>query len=53
MLKLSSSRVIRIDVPVLSVSWNFVDHSVIIEALKKEIIEHEDTDTGDISWTDM
>ena len=33
MLKLSSSRGIRIDVPVLSVSWSFVDHSVIIQAL--------------------
>ena len=29
MLKLSSSRGIRIDVPVLSVSWSFEDHSVI------------------------
>ena len=53
MLKLSSSRVIRIDVPVLSVSWSVVDHSVIIQALKKELIEHEATDTGDISWTEM
>ena len=53
MLKLSSSRVIRIDVAVLSVSWSFVDHSVIIQALKKELIEQEATDTGDISWTDM
>ena len=35
MLKLSSSRGIRIDVPVLSVSWSFVDHSVIIQALRK------------------
>ena len=53
MLKLSSSRVIRIDVPVLSVSWSFVDHSVIIQALKKELIEHEATDTGEMYWTDM
>ena len=30
MLKLSSSRGIRIVVPVLSVSWSFEDHSVII-----------------------
>ena len=52
MLKLSSSRVIRIDVPVLSVSWSFVDHSVIIQALKKDLIEHEAMDTGDMSWTD-
>ena len=29
MLKLSSSRGIRIDLPVLSVSWSFEDHSVI------------------------
>ena len=29
MLKLSSSRGIRIDVPVLSVSWSFVDLSLI------------------------
>ena len=35
MLKLSSSRGIRIDVPVLSVSWCFEDHSVIIKALRK------------------
>ena len=33
MLKLSSSRGIRIDVSVLSVSWSVVDHSVIIQAL--------------------
>ena len=30
MLKLSGSWGIRIDVPVLSVSWSFVDHSVIM-----------------------
>ena len=35
MLKLSSSRGIRIDVPVLSVSWSSEDHSVIIQALRK------------------
>ena len=35
MLKLSSTRGIRIDVPVLSVSWSFEDHSVIIQALRK------------------
>ena len=34
MLKLSSSRGIRIDVPVLSVSWSFEDHSVITQALR-------------------
>ena len=48
MLKLSSSRGIRIDVPVLSVSWSFVDHSVIIQALKKGLIEHEASDTGGV-----
>ena len=37
MLKLSSSRGIRIDVPVLSVSWFFEDHSVIIQALRKDL----------------
>ena len=31
MLKLSSSRGIRIDAPVLSVSWSFEDHSVNIK----------------------
>ena len=35
MLKLSSSRGIRNDVPVLSVSWSFEDLSVIIQALRK------------------
>ena len=45
MLKLSSSRGIRIDVPVLSVSWSFLDHSGIIEALKKGLVEHEASDT--------
>ena len=48
MLKLSSRRGIRIDVPVLSVSWTFVDHSVIIQALKKGFIEHEASDTGGV-----
>ena len=48
MLKLSSSRGIRIDVPVLSVSWSFVDHSVIIQALRKGLIEHEASDTGGV-----
>ena len=37
MLNLSSSRGIRIDVPVLSVSWSVVDHSVIIQGLKKDL----------------
>ena len=48
MLKLSSSRGIRIDVSVLSVSWSVVDHSVIIQALKKGLIEHEASDTGGV-----
>ena len=48
MLKLSSSRGIRTDVPVLSVSWSFVDHSVIIQAQKKGLIEHEASDTGGV-----
>ena len=48
MLKLSSSRGIRIDVPVLSVSWSFVDHSVIIQALRKGLTEHEASDTGGV-----
>ena len=48
MLKLSSSRGIRIDVPVLSVSWSVVDHSVIIQALNKGLIEHEASDTGGV-----
>ena len=37
MLKLSSSRGIWIDVPVLSVSWSFEDHSVIIQALRRDV----------------
>ena len=49
MLKLSSSRGITIDVPVLSVSWSFVDHSVIIQALRKGLIEHEASDTEGVS----
>ena len=48
MLKLSSSREIRIDGPVLSVSWSFVDHSMIIQALTKGLIEHEASDTGGV-----
>ena len=48
MLKLSSSRGIRIDVPVLSVSWSFEDHSVIIQALRKGLIEREASDTGGV-----
>ena len=48
MLKLSSGRGIRIDVPVLSVSWFFEDHSVIIQALRKGLIEHEASDTGGV-----
>ena len=48
MLKLSSSRGIRIDVSVLSVSWSVVDHSVIIQALKKGLIEREASDTGEV-----
>ena len=46
--KLSSSRGIRIDAPVLSVSWSFEDHSVIIQALRKGLIEHEASDTGGV-----
>ena len=48
MLKLSSSRGIRIDVPVLSVSWSVDDHSVNIQALKKGLTEHEASDTGGV-----
>ena len=48
MLKLSSSRGIRIDVPVLSVSWSFVYHSVIIQVLRKGLFEREASDTGGI-----
>ena len=48
MLKWSSSRGIRIDVPVLPVSWSFEDHSVIIQAVRKGLIEHEASDTGGV-----
>ena len=48
MLKLSSIRGIRIDVPVLSVSWSFEDHAVIIQALRKGLIEHEASDAGGV-----
>ena len=48
MLKLSSSRGIRINVPVMSVSWSFEGHSVIIQALRKGLIEHEASDTGGV-----
>ena len=48
MLKLRSSREIRIDVPVLSVSWSVEDHSVIIQALTKGLLEHEASDTGGV-----
>ena len=41
MSKSSSGRGVRIDVSVLSVWWSFVDHSVIIQALGKGLIEHE------------
>ena len=47
MLKLSN-RGIRIDVPVLSVPWSFDDHSVMIQALRKGLIEHEARDTGGV-----
>ena len=45
-MKLSSSRGTRIDIPVLFVSWSVVDHSVILQALKKGLIEHEASDIG-------
>ena len=48
MLKLRSSKGIRIDVPVLSVSWSVEDHYVIIQALRKGLIEHEASDTGGV-----
>ena len=48
MLELSSSRGIRIDVPMLSVSWSFEDYSVIIQALRIGLIEHEASDTGGV-----
>ena len=48
MLKLSSSKGIRIDIPVLSVSWSVEDHSVIIQALRKGLVEHEASDAGGV-----
>ena len=48
MLKLRSSKGIRIDVPVLSVSWSVEDHFVIVQALRKGLIEHEASDTGGV-----
>ena len=48
MLMLSSSRGIRIDIPVLSVSWSVEDHSGIIQALSKGLIEREASDTGGV-----
>ena len=48
MLKLSSSRGIRTNVPVLSVSWSLEDHSVIIQALRKGLTEREASDTGGV-----
>ena len=48
MLKLSSSRGVRIDAPVPSVSWSVEDHSVIIQALKKGLIEREASDSGGV-----
>ena len=48
MLKLSSSRGIRVDVPVLSVSGSFEDYSVIIQGLRIGLIEHEASDTGGV-----
>ena len=47
-LKLSSTKEIRIDVPVLSVSRSVEDHPVIIQALRKGLIEHETSDTGGV-----
>ena len=48
MLKLISSRGIRIVLPMVSVSWSFEDHSVIIQALRIGLIEHEASDTGGV-----
>ena len=45
---LGTSRGISTDVPVLSVSWSVVDHSVIIQALKTGLIEHEASDIGGV-----
>ena len=39
---------IRIDVPVLPVTRSFQDHSVIIQAPRKRLIEHEASDTGGV-----
>ena len=47
-LKLSSTKEIRIDVPVLSVSRSVEDHPVIIQALRKGLIEREASDTGGV-----
>ena len=51
MLKWSSNRGIRIDVPVLSVSSSVEDHSVIIQSITKGFIEHEASDTGGVPLT--
>ena len=48
MLELSSSKGIRIEVPVLSVSLSVEDHSANIQALKKGLIEHEASETGGV-----
>ena len=48
MLNLSRSKGIRIDVPVLSVSRSVEDHSVIIQAPRKGVIEREASDTGGV-----
>ena len=45
---LSSGLLWIIGVPVLSVFWSFVDHSVIIQALGKGLIEREASDTGGV-----
>ena len=51
-MKLSSSKGIEVDDPVLSVPWSVEDHSVNIQAQKKGRIEHEATDTGGVPrWT--
>ena len=49
MLKLSSSKGIRIDVPVMSVSWSVEYNSVNLQALKNGLIEHEASDTGGVT----
>ena len=48
MMMLNSSKGIRIDVTVLSVSRSVVDHPVIIQALKKRLTQREDSDTGGV-----